>query len=440
MTSQTIPFIGGFESTYLPAHDRDVFETTAHDVHWRADLDRLQACGVGTLRYPIRWHRIEQRPGRFDWACVDPVLEHLAETGTVVIADLVHHTSYPRWLEGGFGDPRFGPALLRFVERFAERYPWIPAYQVLNEPFATLLLCAHEGLWPPYHRGMRAFVAMLLNVMPPFLEATRRARELLPDAWHLYGDSCEHHSSAGREGAAFAAVANDRRFFLLDVLLGHELDEARPFVAEVVAAGGRALLDLEPGHVDVLGLDYYAHNQWQYWSREDGIVSAPDPLPLADVIEQYWHRYRLPLVLGETNVRGFASDRATWLKYTLEQCEMARERGVPLNGYCWFPFVDSCDWDSLLYECRGSIDPVGAFWLDERRNRHASSMSRSYALAASGTPSSELPAYRLQPPVSDWLRGWLHHVPHWEWQEPPRREIAVPGEPARIELRIRTAA
>ena len=435
-SGEPIPFVGGFESTYQPAHDRDVLETSGHVDRWREDLRLLEECGVRTLRYPIRWHRVERDPGQYDWSAVDDVLEHLGERGFNVVADLLHHTSYPRWLSDGFCDPRFGAAFLRWVEAFATRYPWIPAYQIFNEPFATLLLAAHEGLWPPYRRGLESFTATLLNVVPAFLEATRLAHELLPGSIHVHGDACEHHTSCSPEGAAFAEVANDRRFFLFDLLVGRDLDRGRPFVRELVAAGGGPLLDLEAGHVDVLGLDYYAHNQWQFSCRTDGIISAPDPLPLADVIEQYWRRYELPCLLWETNVRGFVSDRATWLKYTLEQCELARDRGVRVLGYCWFPFVDSCDWDSLLFECNGSIDPTGVYWIDERRDRHASSMSLSYALAARGTPAAELPAYELQPPVRDWLAGWMGHVRHWTWTPAPPLEVLGGRPSTAIALRI----
>lgn len=437
MTKTSIPFIGAFESTYLPRHDVDVLESTEHTRRWREDIDLMHETGVRTLRYPIRWHRVEQRRGKHDWSSVDPVLEHLQSRGIAVIADLLHHTSYPLWLEQGFLDPDFGAAYLRYVEEFARRYPEVEGYQVFNEPFATLLLCAHEGIWPPYHTGMEAFTRALLNVLPPLLEATRRCKELLPRSRHLYGDSCEHHTASG-EGHAFAEVANDRRFFLLDVLLGHDLDPARPFVREVVAAGGSDLLKLDPGHVDVLGLDYYAHNQWHFWHRTDGVIGAPDPVPLAIVVEQYWDRYGLPCVLGETNIRGYASDRATWLKYTLEQCELARSRGVPLEGYCWFPFLDSCDWDSLLYRSDRHIDPVGVYWLDEGFERQTSCMSRSYAMAASGTPAAGLPAYELRPPVSDWLQGWMRHVPHWSWEPAPEADVSGASDHPRIELRIST--
>ena len=54
------------------------------------------------------------------------------------------------------------------------------------------------------------------------------------------------------------------------------------------------------------------------------------------------------MILGETNIRGLPSDRASWLKYALEQYEEAQSLGVQLEGFCWFPYIDSSDWDSLL--------------------------------------------------------------------------------------------
>jgi beta-glucosidase/6-phospho-beta-glucosidase/beta-galactosidase len=435
-----VELLGAFESTYLPAHDVDVAETTGHIRNWRADLDLLASCGVQSLRYPVRWHRVEEREGSFDWSGTDAVLGHLRDGGFRPIVDLVHHTSYPRWLTGGFADPRFGPAYLRYVEAFARRYPEVEAYTLFNEPFSTLFLAAHEGIWPPYHHGLDAFVAVLANVLPALAEAGRMAKALLPGARHVYVDTCERHRAAGPEAGAYTRLANDRRFVVIDALLGRLAPGPdRPFVEEVVRHGGEALLDLGPMPLDVLGLDYYAHCQWQFTGPQGGgNIPSPSPDPLADLIVEYADRYGVPVMLTETNLRGTASDRASWLKFTLEQCERAAARGVDLQGYCWFPTIDSCDWDSLLYRCDGNVDPVGVFWLDEDLRRRRSSMSRSFTAAARGAPSAELPAYRFQEPVATWLAGFLPLMEHWDWQAPPEAEQvnAAPPESARFELRI----
>jgi len=420
-------FIGGFESTYQPAFDVDGAETTGHVDRWQADLELLAACGVTRVRYPVRWHRIERRRGEYDWSDTDEILGWMGDHGMRPIPDLCHHTSYPRWLKRGFADRRFGPAYLRFTEAFAVRYPWVEEFTLFNEPFTTFLLCGETGVWPPHLRGLKGFLTLAVNVLPALTQASRAYRDLLPAARHLYVEPCERASAATPAAEAVAARANDRRFFVLDLFLGRDIDPDRPFVAEVLAAGGGRLLELEPGTVDVLGLDYYAHNQWRYLDGSGrGVQPSPDPGPLSDLIGEYWQRYRLPCALGETNIRGFASDRASWLKYTLEQCEVAQAAGVPMDGYCWFPFVDSCDWDSLLVRNAGHVDPVGVYWLDERLDRRPSSMSAAYAMAAGGAPAAALPAYRFQPPVSASLAGWLPQMAHWDWHDPPAAELARP--------------
>ena len=89
-------------------------------------------------------------------------------------------------------------------------------------------------------------------------------------------------------------------------------------------------------------------------------------------------------------------------------------RGVDVRGYCWFPFVDSADWASLLVGCEGDIDPVGVFWLDERLDRRRSAMSASFSAAARGAPAADLPAFRLRPPcLEQLLRVGCPHMAHW---------------------------
>src|SRR2546423_4296235 len=69
-----VEFIGAFESIYMPAHDLDVLETSGHCGRWKEDLALLRASGITTVRYPIRWHRIERRQGLYDWQETDEVL------------------------------------------------------------------------------------------------------------------------------------------------------------------------------------------------------------------------------------------------------------------------------------------------------------------------------------------------------------------------------
>jgi beta-glucosidase/6-phospho-beta-glucosidase/beta-galactosidase len=432
-----LEIIGGFESTFMPAHDRDIFETTEHDVRWRDDLTLLAKSGITRLRYPVRWHRIEEVEGTYDWSSTDEVMGHLEVNGFRPIVDLVHHTSYPAWLSDGFADTRFGPAYLRYAEAFARRYPWVEEYTLFNEPFSTLFLCGHEAIWPPYHSGLQGFVDLIMNVMPAVAEASTLYRELLPHARHVWVDTCEFHTGSDESGRRYADMANDRRFLVIDAFLGRGYDVDSQLGRDLAPVGGERLLSLPTGSIDVLGLDYYAHCQWNF-SEQGGTAPTPTPLPLADQIQQYWERYGLPCMLTETNVRGHTSDRATWLKYVLEQCEEAQARGVTMDGVCWFPVVDSTDWNSLLFRCEGHVDPVGVYWLDEDLERRTSVMSTSYALAAGGARSHDLPAYLLAEPVATWLQGYRPQMAHWDWQQPPGTDLGsrLPRTTTKMELRI----
>jgi len=219
-----------------------------------------------------------------------------------------------------------------------------------------------------------------------------------------------------------AEMANDRRHVLLDLALGRHLDLDRPFLADYVLAGGEAMLELPPVQVDVLGLDYYSHSEWWYPASGGGLSPSPHPLGFAALAEWYSNRYGLDVMLTETNVRGTPTDRASWLRYTLEQYELARSRGVPLRGYCWYPHVHSCDWDSLLARSAGRVDPVGVYSL-RNTERVRTVFTDLWEAAASGRSAQELPAYRFQPPLDTELSGFLTQMAHWPWEDPPDRPV-----------------
>jgi hypothetical protein len=211
---------------------------------------------------------------------------------------------------------------------------------------------------------------------------------------------------------------------VLDLALHHDLRADRPFLRDLLDAGGEDLFTLDPVRVDVLGLDYYCHAEW--WYDEAGPrVPSTEPLGLAALAEQYHERYGLPMMLSETNLRGFPSDRASWLRYTLEQYELAVSRGVPLQGYCWFPYVDSRDWDSLLARPGGRTDPVGVVGIGGDA-RERSLFTDVWESAARGAPVESLPAYRFQPPCDEVLAGFLPQMAHWPWQDPPPESVVPP--------------
>ena len=73
--------MGAFESTRIHGWGTDILATTNHIRRWRHDLDLLREAGINSLRYSVPWHRIESRPGTFDFSWIDGPLRLMRTTG-----------------------------------------------------------------------------------------------------------------------------------------------------------------------------------------------------------------------------------------------------------------------------------------------------------------------------------------------------------------------
>ncbi|MDX2151857.1 MAG: family 1 glycosylhydrolase [Bryobacteraceae bacterium] len=431
------PHWGSFESTKIHGSGEDVLSTTRHTQRWRQDLALLREAGLRELRYPAPWHRVERLRGEYDFRWLDGPMEEMRRTGMRPILDPLHHTSFPDWLEGGFANPAFPALYVRFVERVAQRYPWVTDYTVFNEPLPTTLLCSYTGHWYPHGKSDREFVSMSLRVCRAICEVTAMLMRTNPRIRFVHIDACESHSAMERGIEEWVEYAQHRRFLLHDLVLGR-VDRGHPLYGYLVQNGAAeselSRLRDQPAKIDVLGLDYYPHSEMDwFWSEKrkgpDRVRPVERPRGFAAVARDYTERYRLPVAVGETNVRGTVTDRLTWLRHMEEQTAELAESGVPVEGFCWFPSIDSTDWCHLCARCTHSVDPQGIWWLDaERWERHHSELSDCYAALAKGQLEiSDLPAYRLQEPLDQLLRGYVRSfMSHWSgWLEPlPAEQVA----------------
>jgi len=419
-------FLSGFESTYIFGSGRDVLELTRHTELVEEDLRLVRECGLDLLRYSAPWHSIEREPGVYDWYWMDKAMNCLRELEIAPILDPLHHTSFPEWLRGGFANPDFPRAYLEFCTALAERYPWVRHYTVINEPFVTTWFCGHEGVWYPYRTGANNFVPMILNVAEAISSVSRMLVEKRPDVSLVHVDAAEKHRAHDGESEAHAAFHNEIRFIVPDLVLG-KVDEQHKLYEYLRRHGASekrlARLRAEPARIDIMGLDYYSHCELE-WGAKGRIYPNRNPEGLVPTALEYAERYRLPLMLTETNIRGFVSDRISWLKFMVEQCEEIERRieplGLAFEGFCWYPFIDSTDWCSLVRRADGSVDPQGIYYLDnDCRKRNASELSEIFAALARGQiTSKDIPAYRFQPPLDDHLEAFLPMMAHWNWRDP----------------------
>ncbi|MFL6373251.1 MAG: family 1 glycosylhydrolase [Pyrinomonadaceae bacterium] len=402
-----------------------MLELTRHTEFFEKDLKLANKCGMDEMRYSIPWHRIERVPGSYDWSWIDSVLVHMRELGIRPMMDPLHHTSFPQWLEGGFANKNFPELYLKFVTAIAERYPWATDYTVINEPFVTTWFCGHEGVWYPQYRGDQAFVPMLMNVVEAIVNVSRMLVDANPDVRLVHIEAAERHRALDEESRGHAEFHNNIRFLVQDLVLGR-VDDRHALYGYLKDNGADeerlARFRELPGRIDCLGLDYYSHCELE-WSREGRIYPNQTPEGLVPTAVEYAERYRLPLMLSETNIRGFISDRISWLKFMVEQCNEIEQKvgqlGVPFEGFCWYPFIDSTDWCSLVTKANGCIDPQGIIWLDDDYKRNESELSELFASLAKGTATAgDLPAYRFQEPLDEHLAAFGGMMEHWSWRQP----------------------
>src|SRR5205809_5778587 len=87
-------WMGGFESAchVNEAGGRlDMLEATQHDRFVAEDYRALLNMRIRTARDTVRWHRVEVRPGMFDFSSVDPYIDAASDAGVEVIWDLLHY-------------------------------------------------------------------------------------------------------------------------------------------------------------------------------------------------------------------------------------------------------------------------------------------------------------------------------------------------------------
>jgi hypothetical protein len=97
-------------------------------------LDQLDALGVDVVRVTIDWRATEPRPGIYDWARADSLLDGLHDRG---IAPLVTLYGSPTWANGGRPEnwaPVSTTSFAAFARHVADRYPYVRLWTIWNEP------------------------------------------------------------------------------------------------------------------------------------------------------------------------------------------------------------------------------------------------------------------------------------------------------------------
>ncbi len=339
-------FQGGFEcSTHRRATDRgriDVIAATGHDRHAAADYRRLRDHGIRTVRDGLRWHLIGHDAGRFDWSSLDPMLAAARETATEVLWDLFHY-GWPDRIDIWHDD--FATEFAAFAAAAADRIraatPGTRFYAPINEISFFAWGGGDVACINPFQRDRGDALKRQLGRAAAAAMAAIRAAD--PGARFIHADPLIHITAEPGADPRRRADAEHHRLFQYaawDMIAGRRWPEL----------GGCA------DHLDIVGVNYYAQNQWLH---HGDTIEVGDPLykPFRYLLIEAYARYRRPIFIAETGIED--EERPAWFRYICGEVRAAMRAGVPIEGICLYPVLDHPGWDDGRDCHNGLLEHLG---------------------------------------------------------------------------------
>jgi beta-glucosidase len=348
----------GIEDTFITApwpktgRTLDEYELTGHYDRWHSDLGLMTESGVRAARYGIPWHRINPRAGVWDWDFVDRTVDRLLELDVEPILDLVHY-GLPPWIEGAYLHPDFPQYMAEYARRVAERLRGrVFAYTPLNEPRITAWYCGRLGWWPPFRRGWRGFVAVMLGVCRGIVESVHALRAVDPEILIAHVDATDLYRT---EEPALEREAEHRQrvvFLALDLVSGRIVPGHALW--DWLLNHGASESDLEWFHRRPIELSLVGINLYPMFTLKTARSTAAGgvrwrmPYAGGELVSalgtMYWERYRAPVFISETASVGSIARRSEWLTESIAAVRQLRTSGVPLVGYTWWPLFALVTW------------------------------------------------------------------------------------------------
>lgn len=290
-------FQAGFECSSHRRRDGvrlDLIRATSHDKHLLRDYRQCAELGFGTIRDGLRWHLIEKSPGRYDWSSWMPALEAAEQAGVQVIWDLFHYGS-PDCVDQAAPDfpDRFAEFALSAIEvqQSVSDHPALVC--PLNE-INFLSWAVDNGYFPcasPNQPGW--FKQQLVRAA---VASARVIKQRWPNTTIVWAEPLIHIAPHDRRRQTVRAAEQNLQgmYEAYDWIMGI----AKPEL------GG------DPSLVDVVGWNFYPHNQW-YCEGPTIPMGHHEYRPLANMLLETAERYRKPIFLSETGAEGTA--KPSWL-------------------------------------------------------------------------------------------------------------------------------
>lgn len=327
-------WMGGFEgASHINGSGNrlDMVAATQHDTQVDHDYQLLREMGIFVARESVRWHLIEQY-GKFDFSTLLPFLKAASDHG-IQINWTVCHYGWPDDLD------IFSPAFITRFSRFctelasfiAEHSNSIPFYSLINEiSFMTWAVCHSDIMYPYAIHGKGRDSEFKQQLVKAVIAGCDAIWSVDPLARFIHVDPIIHIIPDRPDLAEAAEAQRLSQYEAWDMLSG----AAEPHL------GG------DPKYLDIIGVNYYHSNQWEFLSKDRLHWHLNDPrrIALSQLLNEVWNRYKVPIIIGETSHVGVG--RGQWIKEIAHEVRIAIKMGVPIEGICLYPIIDRHDWEN----------------------------------------------------------------------------------------------
>jgi len=340
----------------------DEMAKTFHYENWEKDFHLVTDLGIEFLRYGPPYYKTHLAPGKYDWDFTDMTFRKLKELHITPIVDLCHF-GVPDWL-GNFQNPDFPVHFAEYAKEFALRFPELQLYTPINEIFITALFSAQYGWWNECKQSDHAFVTALKHLCQANVLAMQQILKVQPEATFIQSESSEYFHAIDPQAVPLARFLNQKRFLSLDLTYGYPLSVG---MYEYLLRHGMSREEYQwfiQNQVKarcIMGNDYYVTNEHIVFP--DGRTQAAGEIFGYYVItNQYYRRYKLPIMHTETNLKMPASKE--WLLKQWANVHRLKNDGIPIMGFTWYSLQHQVDWDSALRNDAGVVNELGLYDLN----------------------------------------------------------------------------
>jgi beta-glucosidase/6-phospho-beta-glucosidase/beta-galactosidase len=371
MPGNKFMFATGIENSYptiqLPNGKTkriDEMEKAFHYDHWKTDFKLVKELGIEFLRYGPPYYKTHLGPGKYDWEFSDDTFRYLKKLHITPIVDLCHF-GVPDWMEN-FQNPDFPQYFAEYAKAFAQRFPDLQLYTPVNEIFIAAMFSAQYGWWNERLRSDKSFVTALKHLCKANVMAMHAILEIQPEATFIQSESSEYFHAMDPLAVPLARFLNQKRFLSLDLTYGYPLNVT---MYEYLRENGMTSDEyywFTKNQVKarcIMGNDYYVTNEHLVFPNGH-TQAAGEIFGYYVITNQYYKRYKLPIMHTETNIKMPASKE--WLLKQWANVHRLKHDGIPIIGFTWYSLCHQVDWDSALRNDAGVVNELGLYDLERK--------------------------------------------------------------------------